>query len=65
MQEALKVVAPILFVAVFGYQLWQMVHTRNWGTFDKVSMLVWGSVLLVVVLVALGMVVLVRSAAQV
>jgi hypothetical protein len=65
MQEALKIVAPLLFVAVFGYQLWHMYHTRNWGKFDKTSMLVWGSLLLVIALVAVGLVVLLRSAAHV
>jgi len=52
-------------VAVFGYQLWQTFRTRNWGKFDKTSMLVWGSLLLVIGLVAVGLVVLLRSAAHV
>ena len=44
-----------IVLGIFLYQLWKAIHTRNWGTFNKTSMIVWGVVILLVAVVFGGM----------
>ncbi len=51
-----------VIVVVFSFMVWQMIRTKNWGKFDKTSMIVWGSLLAVIILVVVGVVIMLHSA---
>jgi hypothetical protein len=38
----------LIVAAIFFYGLYKAILTRNWGTFNRTSMLVWGGVLVLV-----------------
>lgn len=61
MSHTVTTIGGIVVICIFLFELWHAIHTRNWGKFDKTSMIVWGAVLLLI-LVSVGFVIYITQA---
>jgi hypothetical protein len=57
----IKIIGSVLFIGIFGFQVWYAIHTKNWGKFDRTSQIVWGSLILICLVIAGGVFALIHS----